>query len=197
LRERKRDTSKREARPAKRSKVINLEVVDLRLKLNKALTSLLFAKSDTVYLGKDRNESAYFFNCNEPHRIYINYKPYFLQKSGQFLLYEGRQKISELLPFLCNKGFHEKRLSQQLSNILHKLAIICEADEVEQPLTDYPPPTIFDHALSRSKVVSYFLRIEKQLNDYFSPRSMQWAPEALRQKILAEVEQEESLEELA
>lgn len=42
------------------------------------MVKLLFVNSDVVFLGRDRNGSEYYFYKHEPHRIYVNFKSYFL-----------------------------------------------------------------------------------------------------------------------
>ena len=52
-----------------------------------------FAISEVLLLGKDRNNSNYFFFLHEPHRIYVRYHNFLLDEEETYQLYEGKKDI--------------------------------------------------------------------------------------------------------
>lgn len=56
-------------------------IKEIRLKISDISKNIPFITSLVVFIGKDRNESEYFFYKNEPHRIYCKYHNYLLDDS--------------------------------------------------------------------------------------------------------------------
>lgn len=49
-----------------------------------------FVVSETISLGKDRNDSCYYFFLRQPYRIYVNYKNYLMDENESFLIIQTK-----------------------------------------------------------------------------------------------------------
>ena len=52
-----------------------------------------FLTSEMLFLGKDRNESDYFFFLRDPNRLYVKYHAYLLDNNENYYIYEGKYAI--------------------------------------------------------------------------------------------------------
>lgn len=52
-----------------------------------------FLTSELLFLGKDRNESEYFFYVREPNLIYVKFRGYLLDNNEHFSIFESRESI--------------------------------------------------------------------------------------------------------
>ena len=46
-----------------------------------------FLTSEVIFLGKDRNESEYFFYMREPNRVYVKFRHYLMDTNEHFSIY--------------------------------------------------------------------------------------------------------------
>lgn len=93
-------------------------IKDIRTKIGEIARTMPFLTSEVYFLGLDRNNSEYFFYVREPHRLYVKYRSYFLDTNDHFLLYEGREVITEIAKQLNTKGVHERHLCENLTAFL-------------------------------------------------------------------------------
>ena len=93
-------------------------ILEIRSKISEISKSLPFVTSQVVFLGRDRNESHYFFFCNEPNRIYCRYRNYLLDDAEEFYVFDGKQAISELHKSLNPRGIHEKQLADMIASFV-------------------------------------------------------------------------------
>ena len=96
----------------------DLIIKEFKSKIIKIARMIPFAISQIMFLGNDRNKSSFYFYLREPQRIYVRYHSYLLDTSEDFKIYEGKQKIMELLKSLNTKGIHEKHLSENINYLI-------------------------------------------------------------------------------
>ena len=63
-----------------------------------------FLTSEILFLGKDRNQSDYFFYLRDPNRLYVKYRSYLFDNNEDFYIYEGKDVIVEFVRTLNSKG---------------------------------------------------------------------------------------------
>ena len=93
-------------------------IKEFKTQISKISKSLGFTTTEVICLGVDRNLREYFFFIREPHRIYINYREFVLSSNTKWMIYEGKEKILELLNSFINKGVHEKRLTENINHLI-------------------------------------------------------------------------------
>lgn len=54
----------------------------------------------------------------EPDRIYVKFRAYLLDKNEDFLVYVGKEAISEVIRSLNTKGLRERHLYDNISYLL-------------------------------------------------------------------------------
>jgi len=77
-----------------------------------------FLTSEMLFLGRDRNESEYFFYLREPNKIYVKYRAYLLDSNENYYIYERKETIIELMKTLNTKGLKEKHLHENIQSLL-------------------------------------------------------------------------------
>ena len=56
-------------------------IKEARKKINDIGRIMPFLTSEMLFLGKDRNESEYFFYLRDPNRLYVKYRAYLLDNN--------------------------------------------------------------------------------------------------------------------
>ena len=93
-------------------------IKELKEKISKISKYIPFAISEMMFLGTDRNKSQYFFFLKEHNRVYVRYHNFLLDNNSSYKLYEGKEKIVELLKSLNVKGINEKHLHESLNSLI-------------------------------------------------------------------------------
>lgn len=83
-----------------------------------------FLTSQVFFLGIDRNNAEYFFYVREPNRIYVKHRGYLLDKNENFMMYEGREVINELMKQFNTKGIHERHLYENIQSFIKDEIIV-------------------------------------------------------------------------
>ena len=106
-------------------------IKEIRKKISDIGKVMPFLTSEVLFLGKDKNESEYFFYLREPNRLYVKYRAYLLDNNENFYIYEGKEVITELMKTLNSKGLKEKHLLEGLQSLIKDDIITNEVDEVD------------------------------------------------------------------
>lgn len=69
-------------------------IKEIRKKISDIGKVMPFLTSEVLFLGKDKNESEYFFYLREPNRLYVKYRAYLLDNNENFYIYEGKEVIT-------------------------------------------------------------------------------------------------------
>lgn len=93
-------------------------IKEFKARIVKIARMIPFAISEIMFLGNDRNKSSHYFYLREPNRVYVRYRNYFMDPNEDFKIFEGKEKIVELMKSLNTKGIHEKHLSESLSFLI-------------------------------------------------------------------------------
>jgi hypothetical protein len=65
-------------------------IKEIRKKIGEISRVMPFLTSEMLYLGRDRNESEYFFYLREPNKIYVKYRAYLLDTNEYYYIYESK-----------------------------------------------------------------------------------------------------------
>ena len=106
-------------------------IKEIRKKISDIGKVMPFLTSEVLFLGKDKNESEYFFYLREPNRLYVKYRAYLLDNNENFYIYEGKEVITELMKTLNSKGLKEKHLLEGLQSLIKDDILTNEVDEVD------------------------------------------------------------------
>lgn len=79
-------------------------IKEIRKKIAEIGRAMPFLTSEVLFLGKDRNDSEYFFFMREPNRIYVKFRSYLMDTNENFSIYETKETITEVMKGLNNKG---------------------------------------------------------------------------------------------
>lgn len=134
-----------------------------------------------MFLGSDRNKSQYFFFLGQPNRIYVRYHNFLLDEACDSKIYEGKEKIVELLKCLNTKGINEKHLHESINSLLKQDTIrnltVEEKNEEEGSMIFESSKgyCIFGDEQYRTKIIEDILDIEERFSNYLAMKSCQWA----------------------
>lgn len=137
-----------------------------------------------MFLGRDRNESHYFFFCNEPNRIYCRYRNFLLDDAEEFYVFDGKEAISELHKSLNARGIHEKHLADVIASFVKEEIIVEKVAKTEDYTATEPYLEGIYDQIERSNVINLILELEETFSNYLAMKNLQWAPSAEREAFL-------------
>lgn len=90
----------------------------IKTRISEINKSIPFITGEIQLLGRDRNESEYYLYSREPSLIYVNYKSSLLCQDPIFKVLRGKDRISNYIRCLNQKGIKEKQLYATIQNHL-------------------------------------------------------------------------------